>query len=236
MWTALIPLAFNLISGVVSKSSHDKYAKELEEQKMEMPESMKGAEEILKHTAGTGLPGAESMKEEVMANLAQTIQSGREIGTPSAMLGLLNQSSAKASQQLRQINIQDEDAKLRGKMALANFFMSAKAPMEWRMKQFDIEKNLAVQKEKMAGTSELLGGISQGIGGMFGVMGQEKENEFLEEYLGILKGYYGTGGAESGQQTGVQSGASTPISNQGVGAGFNLFDFLLGLNPNREIY
>lgn len=189
---SMLPLASQLITGAIAWDQHNQYAKMIEEQELNMPESMIGAEQILKDTAGAGLPGAESMKEEIMANLAQTIQSGREVGTPSQLLGLLSSSAGRANKLLRDVNIQDEDAKLKGKLTLANFLMGAKAPMELRINQFENEKKLAIAREKMAGTSELIGGVSSGVAGTISAMGQEEQNGFQQEYLDILKDYYGS--------------------------------------------
>ncbi|MBU0846815.1 hypothetical protein KKH23_06450 [Patescibacteria group bacterium] len=227
-----------ILGGIFGKGAHNKYAKQLEGTKLDMPESMNLAESVYSQLAARGLIGKESIQADIESTLPKTLNIGKEsVDSPAALLGLLTKAQENVSGELRTLGIQDEAARLKNKQTLAGFLSGVKAPMEMDIQEYINSMKLGAGRERMAGTAELLQGIEGGISSGIGAYGMGKNLEYMKGINESLGGMAGAGagiGAEVGGGLGLQdvnlnemfkglfSGGSGGGGFGGGGAGLNL--------------
>jgi len=184
-----INAALGLGGGIMGKIKHDDYANLLEDQELNMPGAMGSAESIYQGLASQGLPGKETIQDSIDATIPGTLSAAKEVvDSPSALLDLLSKSSSSVAEQTRNLGVQDAQAKTQNEAMLADFYTRAKAPMEMQINQFDIQKTLDAERERMLGWSELFGGASQaGTMGMQYFANRQSHDDMKE----LIKDIYG---------------------------------------------
>lgn len=184
----------NLIGGISANKKHKEYAKMLQGLSMTMPTAITDAETLYKGNASQGLPGYETYMADIESLLPSTVNVGREVvDNPSQLLDMVAKASATAGSKIRDLGIEDADAKLKNEVALANFLSSVKAPMQNDIQMFDIQKKVAGQQEKMAGAAELW----KGIGNFGGTLDSAATAIFSAGGGNLMKGLtsmFGSGG------------------------------------------
>lgn len=149
-----------LIGGFVANTQHKKYAELLMNQKMTMPSGITDAEGIMKGNAGEGLQGYESYLAKVNSLLPNTVNAAKEVvDNPSQLLEAISRAQSTAGSKIRDLGIADAEAKLQNEVAYANFLSNVKAPVQQQMENFDIQKTLGAQQERMMGKAEVWKGI-----------------------------------------------------------------------------
>ncbi len=188
---AAIATVPKIVGGIFGKSQHNKYADMLMGLEKTMPESILRAEGLYEEQATQGLPGFESIKSDIEGTMSSTVAAGKQvIDSPSALLGLLAELSANVAGGVRKLGVEDEMARLRNKMMLAQFLTSAKAPAEMRIEDFDIDKQIGAEKERMTGSAALWQEITGGIGSGLTAYGMGTEMDFMKDKLGIMKAFW----------------------------------------------
>ena len=193
-------LATGIAKGIVAKSAHNKYAKQLESMEMKMPDAVSQAEGVRTDLAYGDMPGFADMMAGVDSNTASTMTQAKQVATsPAALMDALVQSSTAGEQGKRELGVQNAQAQQTNQASLARFFESVKSPAEQRIIQFDIDKKIASNKERMQGTADLMGGVEGGIGSAFSSFGQGEQLDFMSDRNDAMKSYWGTGGGQAGQ-------------------------------------
>jgi hypothetical protein len=137
-------LATGIAKGIVAKSAHNKYAKQLESMEMKMPDAVSQAEGVRTDLAYGDMPGFADMMAGVDSNTASTMTQAKQVATsPAALMDALVQSSTAGEQGKRELGVQNAQAQQTNQASLARFFESVKSPAEQRIIQFDIDKKIA---------------------------------------------------------------------------------------------
>lgn len=153
-----IQAALGLAGGAVGMWQHNKYANLLEDQNLTMPDAMGKAESIYGGLASQGLQGYDTIQQNIESRMPSTINLAKEtVDSPSALIDLLAKTNAESAAQTRQLGVQDAQAKSYNQNVLGDFLSRAKAPMEMQLQQFEIQKKLDAERERMLGWSELFG-------------------------------------------------------------------------------
>jgi len=189
-------LVTGIAKGIIAKKAHDKYAKTLDGIKMEMPNAVLQAEGIKSDLAYGDMPGFDTMMGEVDSGTASMMTKAKQVATsPAALMDALISSSTAGEQQKRQLGVQNAQSQMQNQDSLADFFSRVKAPAEARIDQFEIDKEIAIAKEGMQGTQELMGGIEGGIGSAFSAFGQGKQLELMGDRNKLMQEYWNGGGS-----------------------------------------
>jgi hypothetical protein len=182
-----LPLILGLLSaipgiagGIIANSQHRKYADLLGDSLLKMPEEMGNAEDIYRMIAGREMPGYDIAK----GNIEQTIplsmyEAKQAVDSPSAILGLLEKEQGNVADQMRQLEIANAAEKNKSEYLLANFLSGVKGPMAMNIQQQNMGAKLGAQAERMMGTKELLGGITQGVGSGISAWGMGKYLDYV---------------------------------------------------------
>jgi hypothetical protein len=198
-----INAALGLGGGVAGYFKHNDYADLIEDQELNMPGSMGSAESIYQGLASQGLPGKETIQAGIESAMPSTINTAKEVvDSPSALLDLLSRSSASTAEQTRNLGVQDAQARVGNEAMLADFYTRAKAPLEMRINEFDIQKTLDAERERMMGLSELLGGASQAGNIGMQYFANKESNEQMQGFMDQIYGGGDGGGVISGSASG----------------------------------
>lgn len=165
-----ISAAASLVGGLYGQNSHDKYASLLESQNLTMPQSIPQAEGMARSMASNGLVGYEKYKADILNNVAGNTAQAKELGSGNSVLKLLSDSISGSNDAIQNLDIQDENAKRQNQMQLINFLTTVKAPYEQRIQEFDLQKKMAAEQERMAGDKENQSGIMDTIGSLAGLV------------------------------------------------------------------
>lgn len=209
-----------LIGGFVANKQHKKYADLLMQQNMTMPSGITDAEGIMKGNAGEGLQGYESYMNDIQSLLPNTVNAAKEVvDNPSQLLELVSKAQSTAGSKIRDLGIADADAKLRNEVAYANFLSSVKAPAEQAIENFNIQKTLGAEQERMVGKAEMWKGIGS-LGNSIDSLGMAAASAGGGNILEGFKTMFGGGGGGVAPKTGFNSG--------------NIYDYMLMQNrlPN----
>lgn len=160
---ALLPLVSGVASGVVSKFSHNKYANLLEKSTLSMPEVYNEARGIYEKLSATGLPGVDQAKLDLIGGIPSTLSAYKEVAdNPASVLGALADAQVGVNKGLTDLSIKDALAKLENNQNLAAY-LTREGAVRTQYDQYNNELKMSAAAERMAGTKELLGGISSGI-------------------------------------------------------------------------
>jgi len=180
-----IMAAMGTAKGIAAKSAHNKYANTLAGLKKTVPQSVLDAEQIYKTISGMGLPGYARMQGEIEATLPSAMTQAKDVSdSPAALLGLTSQINNTVTDKLMDLGVRDAMQRVQNQQNLASFESGVKAPIEEGIQNFNNDVQLGVAKEKMLGTSELMGGISSGIASGISAYGNLS-------YLDYMKGESG---------------------------------------------
>lgn len=216
---AAIPLALlsslpSIIAGMFAKGQHNKFASFLEDMAKDLPTGIEAGEDIFRELASKGMPGYEVAKERIGSTMPTTMSIAKDVvDSPSALLGVLAKGQEGVTSQIRQLNVQNEAARMANMGQYASYLSGPYAGAQIRQQQMRI----GAQEERMLGTSELFGGITQGIGGGMQGYGTGKFLDYAkdnpsawEQFMGggmafgseqdqdILDYNYGSGGGSAG--------------------------------------
>ena len=194
-----VNLLTGVVKGIIAKKAHDKYAKRLGEIEMKMPDAIGQAEAVRTDMAYGDMPGFDTMMGDVDAGVAGTMTKAKRLATsPAALMDALIESSTAGEGQKRDLGVQNAMFQNQNQNALARFYSTIKSPAEQKIIQFDIDKEIAINKEQMEGTKELMGGIEGGIGSAFSAFGAGKQLSFMEDRNEMMKRYWMMGGTNTG--------------------------------------
>ena len=194
MWASLIPVAISAVSSIVQNSQRKDYQETLKKQQMTMPSGITEAEMIYQQLANVGLPGAEKMKENLFATAAANLSEARRTtGNMSDYMEILNRAFTGAEDRASGIDIQDAQAKAANMGALAQFLSGVKAPAEQNIQNFNIQKALDIEREKMNSTNNIFKTIEAGVGSGMDIYGKQMYQDYLNNYLESMKASWGTG-------------------------------------------
>ena len=181
-----------ILGGIFGKGEHDKYAELLMQQELTMPRGITGAEEILGRQSQQGLIGKDIIEGGIEESFSDIMRTAKTVAdSPSALTEALIQGQVGVSGQKRKLGVEDAAAKAANLKAFSNFLANVKAPAEQRIQEFEINKILGAQREKMAGTQDLFAGISGGIGGGLSAYGMGEQTDYMRERGDILSQYWG---------------------------------------------
>lgn len=194
MWASLIPVAISAVSSIVQNSQRKDYQETLKKQQMTMPSGITEAEMIYQQLANVGLPGAEKMKENLFATAAANLSEARRTtGNMSDYMEILNRAFTGAEDRASGIDIQDAQAKAANMGTLAQFLSGVKAPAEQNIQNFNIQKALDIEREKMNSTNNIFKTIEAGVGSGMDIYGKQMYQDYLNNYLESMKASWGTG-------------------------------------------
>lgn len=201
--TGLLSTLVGAGSGLLANKSHRDFADYLNDQKFTMPTAMDSAESEFRNIASKGLPGKETIEDDIQSQVARSIGLGKQVAdSPSALLDLLSKSNEMATSNLRQLGIQDASAQLGNRMQLAEFLSRAKAPMEAMIDDKNINLGISAERERMMGTQELIQGITGGLGGLAQGVSSHMLDKYLTDKNDILKGFYDFSNSNSSDSKG----------------------------------
>lgn len=202
----LASLVPGVISGIVGKKQHDKYADMLSGLEMRVPSSVSAAEKIYGTLAEGGLPGYEAKRDQAREVLPSSLNAYKDIvDNPTALMQAMQTSEQNVNKQLTELAISDAVSKVQNLSSLAQFKGTTKAGWEGKVQDFNIQKEMAVGQEGMLGVKELLqgitGGISGGIGGAMAglnLQGQLDLNKVLQQAYAGMGGSAASNAASGG--------------------------------------
>lgn len=205
----LASLVPGVISGIVGKRQHDKYADMLSGLEMRVPSSVADAERIYGTLAESGLPGYEVKREQAREVLPSSLNAYKDIvDNPAALMQAMQTSEQNVNKQLTELAISDAVAKAQNLSNLAQFKGTTKAGWEGKVQDFNIQKEMAVGQEEMLGVKELLQGITGGIsGGISGAMAGLNLQGQLDLNKVLQQAYAGMGGGAAGAGLPLEVGA-----------------------------
>ena len=199
---AAIPLALlsslpSIIAGIVGKGQHNKFASFLEDMAKDLPTGIEAGEDIFRELASKGMPGYEVAKERIGSTMPTTMSVAKDVvDSPSALLGVLAKGQEGVTSQIRQLNVQNEAARMANMGQYASYLSGPYAGAQIRQQQMRI----GAQEERMLGTSELFGGITQGIGGGMQGYGTGKFLDYAKDNPSAWEQFMGGGMAFGGEQ------------------------------------
>jgi hypothetical protein len=183
----LATLVPNIVSGIVSKVAHNKYAKLLDGIKMDMPSQYDEARGIYQKLAATGLPGVDQAKLDLMGNVPTTLNAYKEVAdNPASILGALSDAQTGVNKGLTDLSIKDAVAKISNMQGLGEY-MQREGLMENNIEKYNNEIKMSAGAERMAGTAELLKGITGGVGGGISAFGNMQMANDLSAYYNPIK-------------------------------------------------
>lgn len=145
---------FSDISSMFSANNeHAKYADEIMKQRLDMPAAIQQAKEGYQ-ALSQGLPGYEVLRQRAINNTPRMLTQFEQLGSTNQILAELSKAGQRTGYMLDTLNMENENQKLRGNMALLNFMSSVEAPMQTRINEFNISKKLAAAQERMLGAKE----------------------------------------------------------------------------------
>ena len=249
MWAALIPIAISLVSSLVQNKQRKEYQSVLAKQNMSMPSGITDAEMIYQQLANVGLPGAEKIKENIFATAAGNLsQARRTTGGMGDYFEILNNAFTGAEDKASGIDIQDAQMKAGNSAQLAQFLAGVKAPAEQGIQQFDIQKALDMQREKMEGTNNIFQTIESGVGAGMDAYAKKLYLDYSKDYLQASKDSWKTAGADATTPAAttpfmqpMAPASTTPgsVGGSGIsssGGGVNSFPAVSGMNNQMGTY
>lgn len=187
----IISGALGVAGGIAGKISHDKYAKFLDNLQLDVPDAVYQAEGVYNELASQGLQGKDVIASDIEGTMSSNINTAKEVvDSPSALIDLLAKSSGDVSKQMRQLGVQDSQVQQQNKAMLGNFLANTKAPIELNINQLNMERKIAAQRERMVGTSELFGGLTQGLTGFTSGYAAFQQNKGMNNLNENLKSFF----------------------------------------------
>lgn len=149
-----------IVNATISWHAHNRYADLLESLELDLPDAISQAETGYRQLARRGLPGIDQYKQDVNNLFAQAMTEADKTGNLNTRMGQLQTSQKMVTDALTKLNLQDMSQQMRNQLTLLKFLDSVKAPYEQNIKEFDIQKTLAAQQERMKGTQEAMQGAT----------------------------------------------------------------------------
>lgn len=179
-----LPLAIELIQGSKAKQAHDQYAARLERMNKEIPEAVQQADELYEVMAQEGLPGKEIIQESISDQIASAYgKAGEQLGAYPDLFTYLTNLQTNEARTMRDLEVEDARAKLANMQQYAQFLSTIKGGYEADVEQFNLDKILAAERERMAGTAEFMEAANRGIGGSIAMYGQEQTSDYMKQKL-----------------------------------------------------
>jgi hypothetical protein len=219
MWASLIPVAISLVSSLTQNKQRKEYQEILDKQNMTIPSGITEAEQIYKQLANVGLPGAENIKENIFAAAAGNLSEARRTtGNMSDYLEILNRAFTGAEDRATGVDVQDATMKATNKGQLAQFLAGTKAPFEQQIQEFNIQKALDSQREKMNSTNNIFNTVEAGVGAGMDFYGKSLYLDYQKEYLDNMKNSWNNpGGMQASNPATVTPPSAFDFSNTTTG-------------------
>ena len=173
MWESLISTILSMVGGAFSSSSHDKAQQKLAQLagQQEVPPSVIQGADVMRETAGQGMPGYEDMLSDIDTQIPTTLNSAKDFVTSGGMVDLLSKLSTKADEQKRQLGYANAEQQLKNKTAYANYLGGTSGQYEYLVNQAKnrlTEMGISEGKQKTADNLSLMSVGGQGLAGLGG--------------------------------------------------------------------
>ena len=132
MISEIVGVLGDVLGMVTSAGASNEYADELDKLRDEqkISRAAKKAESIYREQATQGLPGYESMREEIQGQTPMTLGQAQDWLTSGGVADFLAKSQASTNQQLRQLSQANEQTKMQNQTNYAQFMGGPMAAME----------------------------------------------------------------------------------------------------------
>lgn len=208
----------NIAGGIFGKSEHDKYADLVESMTETMPDEMNMAKETYAEQATKGLTGYDTIKENIEGQTLTSLNEAKKYAdSPASILGLIGDLQSNQSDKMRALGVQDAEVKQANQLGYANFLSQVYAPTKMNIDRRNAELLMGAQQERMAGTSELIGGITGGINAGAGLYGQAQQLAQTKDMNAALKSFWGVDAPASPEVFGGET--PSPMESLGVSLG-----------------
>jgi len=149
-----------IVNAKISWDAHDRYARLLETLQLDLPSAIIQAETGYRELARRGLPGIEQYKQDVLNLFAQSMTEADKTGNINTRMSQLSSSQKMVTDALSSLNLQDMSQQMRNQLTLLKFLDTVKAPYQQNILEFDIQKKLAAEQERMIGGQEAMQGAT----------------------------------------------------------------------------
>lgn len=167
----------SIIAGITAKKQHNQYASLLAGEAKNLPTGIDAGEDIFRELASKGMPGFEVAKEQIASTMPTTMSAAKDVvDSPAGLLGVLAKGQEGVTDQIRKLNVDNEAARIGNMKQYASYLSGPYAAAQNTQTQM----KLGAQAERMKGTSELFGGITQGVGGAIQGYGTGKFMEYAQ--------------------------------------------------------
>lgn len=186
--------------GLYAKKAHEDYADVLRSIDWDMPGAMGQAETLLKEMSSQGLPGMARRTGKVESALPTSINAAKKVvSSPSDLLGVLSNMNNQVSDSVANLEIADATAELENKGKYASFLGGQKANAEMLIQNLQNETTMSIGAEEMAGKTELVNSIMQGLGLGATMGGGLIQADAIKENSLSLKDYVMMGAGNPGE-------------------------------------
>jgi len=183
------------VGGIFAKKAHEEYADVLRSIDWNMPGALEQAETVLKEMSSQGLPGMARRTGKVESILPTSInQAKKVVSSPSDLLGILTDMNTQTTDAVADLEIADAQAELTNKGNYASFLGNQKANAEMLIQNLQNETTMSAAAEEMAGKTELINSIMQGLGLGSTLEGGLIQSNAIKENTLTLKDYILMGG------------------------------------------
>lgn len=165
---SFIPTIVGLFS---SNSAHDEYSDSLQKirDNQKVSQSAIQARSLLAENATRGMAGYETMKEDIENRLPVTINENRDWLTSGGAVDFLVKSKAQTDQQLRNLAVQNAQAKQGNMNMYSQFLGTNMAQQENQLLQNQSQLDVAKaynQVDKSATQNKIMGGVGNALAGI----------------------------------------------------------------------
>ena len=187
---SLIPMAIDLLGGVLGKSESDQLAEEMRKNKAEIPEFVTQALSEAERGAQRGIPGRALYEERSRELMGQSLAMQKETSqSPSTMITMAGEAMNATNRRYQDIMVADAAEKRRNQERYQNMLMGAGA-MDIGIQQQNIEMEYAASLQEAQGTKDLLAGINRGIGTGIDTYATIKGLEYQKQQGEMMKGFF----------------------------------------------
>ena len=188
----------NIAGGIFGKSEHDKYADLVESLQQEMPSEMDTAKDVYAGQSTKGLTGYDTTKDNIEGQTLTSLNEAKKYAeSPAAILGLIGKMQSSQSGQMRALGVQDSQAHDANQLGYAKFLSQVYAPAKTNLDKYNASLVMGAQQERMAGTSELMGGITGGINSGASIYGQGQQLSSQKTMNEALMSFWEGGGTKN---------------------------------------
>lgn len=168
---ALISLIPTIASLFASNKGHKQYGEDLDaiRKNQRMSDSLLQARSLYAENATRGLPGYENIRQDIENTIPETLNQSKDWLTGNGAIEMLGSARARADQQIRNLNAQNEQARLNNTMQYGQFLSGPMAAEDINMRNTQNELAVASaynKADKSASANNILGQFSNNIAKM----------------------------------------------------------------------